>query len=194
LALGLALSGVALSLRRRSGLAVAVFCLAALTKEIYVLVPLSVAAWHLRERRRGAAVSIAVLPLLPLLAWSVWVWLSIPESPDQVRHVGPPGIGILNSAFHWKALAGRNNVQLFLAAYALFSLAVATVMLALGRNLTLRWVAAPWILMALCATAAVWKVPGNAARALSILWPVAMLLLVERLRLGRASQSEKAPE
>lgn len=187
LALGLALSGVALSLRRRFAFAIAAFGLAALTKEVYLLVPLSLAVWQMKERRPWVAASIAVIPLLPLLAWSTWVWAFIPETIGQTRHFGVPVNGILASAVHWKQLLGHNYVQLLLAGYALVSVVVATAMLVVGRSLALRWVVAPWILVALCSTAAVWKVPGNAARGFSILWPVSMLLLVERLRFSSGS-------
>jgi hypothetical protein len=190
LALGLAMSGIALSMRRRFAVAILAFSLSALTKEIYVIVPLSVAAWQTSERRAGVAAWIAVIPMLSLMAWSIWVWLSLPESPDQARHLGLPLIGILNSVPHWKQFVGHDYVQLFLAAYALITLAVAATMLAVGRDPTLRWVAAPWILVAACATVAVWKVPGNAARGLSILWPLGMLLLVHRLRLSSMSRSD----
>ncbi|HJR59046.1 MAG TPA: hypothetical protein VJ813_06610 [Vicinamibacterales bacterium] len=192
LALGLAMSGVALSIRRKFGLAIAAFGLAALTKEVYVLVPLSVAAWQLSERRPRVAAAVAIIPLLPLLAWSIWVWVFIPETVEETRHFGPPLSGILTSAVHWKQRLGRNYVQLFLAGYALLSLLVAIAMLAVGHSRPMRWVAAPWVLTALCSTAAVWKVPGNAARGFSILWPVGMLLLVERLRSRPPSRSDTA--
>jgi hypothetical protein len=193
LALGLALIGLALIGRTRTGWAAAALILSVLTKEVYLLVPLSLAVWQWR-RRPVAAALVGALPAVSLAVWSAWVWINIPEVPTATRHFGLPMSGILESLPYWGRLRDSNSIQLGLAIYSGATVAVGFVLLAIGRNTMLRWVIAPWLVLACCSTSAVWKVPSNAARAYVLLWPVSVLLLAERWSESRALRQQSTRE
>lgn len=180
MALGLALAGIALAMRTRTGGAVTTFALAALAKEMYLLVPLGVAAWALQRGHWRTAVAFAVAPALPILAWTTWVSWSLPVSGDVVRNFGIPLGGILSAVPIWLH-SPPDLSELCLATFAVVIIALAGVALALGRNRLLRWVAAPWFALACCSTVRHWEQPNNAARAFAILWPMSLLLLNQLL-------------
>ena len=180
MALALALAGITLTLRSRPGWAVLAFALAALTKEVYLLVPWALAAWSWKERRRDAALALALLPGLPIVAWSGWVEVALPGSPAAVDNVGVPLLGLLEAISFW-VRQERNPVELFLATFIGLTFITASVMLAVGRVTVLRWLVAPWVALGCFSTLEVWGKPNNAARVFAILWPLSMLLLNERL-------------
>ena len=176
LALALALGGISLALRWRTGWAVAALALAALTKEVYVLVPWALAAWRWNERQRGDALALAVLPVLPIVAWSGWVATSLPGIATAVANVGMPFVGFFEAVSVWVSQE-RNPVELFLAAFTGLTFVGASAMLAVGRIKVLRWLVAPWVALGCFATLEVWGKPNNAARVFAILWPLSILLL-----------------
>lgn len=179
LAMGLALVGVALALRSRYGFAGCAFALACLTKDTYALVPLSVAAWLWQDRHRAFAVITTVTSCLPLIAWNAWVWTFIPEVRKSDRVVDLPFAGLLGSVSLWAQRYAGNPVQLLSAAYIAVSFTTVVLMLVLGRSRLLRWVALPWVVLALCSGNVVWDIPSNIARVFAILWPLATLMLAQ---------------
>jgi hypothetical protein len=190
-ALGLALSGVALASRLRLGPAAAVFALACLTKEIYLLVPISISGWLWGKRFRREAIALATISSLPLALWSLWVWSNIPEAPPKISILELPMVGLFQGVARWMRL-GDNSVQILLAIYTAISFITSVTMLLVGRNVMLRWLIAPWIVVAFCsASIAVWNVPSNVARGFAILWPLAMLLVSERF-VGPSHLSERS--
>ena len=192
LGMGLALSGLALAVRRRFGWAISAFALAGLTKEVYLLVPLSIAAWQWQERRRTIAFLMAVIPFAPVLLWSVWVWSFVPAIPKTTPIVGWPLLGLLNSVSHWLEQYGDSPVQLGTAIYVTISFCTATAMLVVGRSHVLRLVAMPWVALAACSTGiSVWDVPTNAARSFEIVWPVAVLMLTHRVSSPASDRSDR---
>ena len=192
LALALALTGIALALRSRTGWAVTALALAALTKEVYLLVPWAMAAWSGGERRRGPAVALAVLPVLPIAAWSGWVAMSMPSAAAAVENVGMPLVGLVEAISTW-VRQERNPVELSLAALVVVTFVAATVMLAVGRTSVLRWLIAPWVALGCVSTLEVWGKPNNAARVFAILWPLSVLLLSEGQSSG-GSRTSAPPE
>lgn len=177
LALGLALAGVALMVRRKLPWTLVALALAGLTKETYLLVPLSLAAYQWRDQRRKDAIALAVIPVLPIALWSIWVWTIIPAVQRSTSHIGLPMTGLLTSLSKWMQSDGVDFVLLPFAVYAVISFVAGSVMLAAGRSVLLRLVMAPWIIMAGLASVAVWGIPTNVARAFPILWPLSVLLL-----------------
>jgi hypothetical protein len=181
LALGLSLLGLALGLRGRYGVAIFLFALAGLTKEVYLLVPLSVAAWRLWERDIKIAVMMATITTAPVLLWSALVWSFVPEVAKTTPLVGLPFVGLLGSVSRWRELHGDSSVQLLMAAYAAVSFAIVSLMMFAGRSTLLRWIALPWLALAVCSTgSAAWDIPSNVARAFAIVWPLGVLMLAER--------------
>ena len=118
LALGLALGGLALVCRSRTGWAVTAFALAALTKEVYAIIPVSIGAFYVRERFLRRGLIVALVPLLPLLIWTAWVWMKIPDAPATATNLGIPFRGIIESLPSWRerypgdlASDGRRDVS-----------------------------------------------------------------------------------
>ncbi|MEO5897263.1 MAG: hypothetical protein ABIS06_16350 [Vicinamibacterales bacterium] len=184
LALGLALVGVSLFLRRRLGGALFALTLAALTKEAYLLVPLALGLWQWRSHHRSTAIAFMLVPALPLLGWSVWVWFGIPDLPQTPAILGFPLLGVVRSISNWLHPGSLDFIQATFAIYLAVSFLLAAVMLVAGRNPVLRWVIVPWLILASCAGLDVWIIPSNAARAFAILWPLGILLWSSRPQLG----------
>ena len=180
LALGLALSSIALAFRRQLAWALAVLALAGLTKEVYLLTSLSLACWLGRERRWKAALAMAIIPFVPVLLWSAWVWSIVPDVQKSAPLVGWPLMGLIKGVARWPELHGDNPIQQVMGIYAGISFAVMLMMLMIGHNTLLRWVGLPWVALAVCSTNyAVWDIPNNVARAFAIVWPIGMLLCAE---------------
>ncbi len=115
LALALALLALALALRRRPALAVAVGCLAVLSRETAVVV---LAGWAIAHRTR-AATALAAVPLAVAGAWGLWVRATLPAGPpERVDELGVPFAGLIGAVHkHW--LDGTNRLGFASAALAL---------------------------------------------------------------------------
>jgi hypothetical protein len=190
LALALALIGLSLILRSRTGWAVAAFAAAALTKELYLLVPLTLAALAWRTRGCREAFTLAVLSALPVAIWSVWIVMSLPAAGTAAENIGLPLIGIVHAARVW-ILYERNYGELLLLGFVATSFVTATAMVVLGRNPVLRWLVVPWLILGSVSTQVVWGRPNNPARVFSILWPLSMLLLGEAISGHRTRAAER---
>src|SRR5204862_1507624 len=117
--------------------------LAALTKETYLLVAWALAAWHWRDGRRTAAAGLALVPMLPLLAWSGWLSATMPAGSGVRGNIGMPLRGLADAIPIW-IRHERNPVEV--------ALAVCTCLM-LGGGLgsgvaaglpAMRWVTVPW--------------------------------------------------
>jgi hypothetical protein len=184
LALGLALVGLALIGRRRTGGAVVAFALAVLAKEVYAVVPLAVAAVNMWRRCSRDALVIA-MSLLPCVAWTAWVWAKVPYVPVTVNNLGVPFGGVLESVRLWPALYAANGTQLAAAGFDIFVFVLAITLSLIGRNTLLRSTVVAWLVVAFVSTFLVWSIPTNVARAFAVLWPLSWLLWAERRVAGR---------
>jgi hypothetical protein len=185
LALGLALGGLALVCRSQTGWAVTAFALAALTKEVYAIVPASIGAFYIRERFWRRGLIVALMPVLPLLIWTAWVWLKIPDAPPTASNLGVPFRGIVESLPVWRERYQGNLPQMAAATFLACVFIMAPALVVLGRNGLLRSTVVAWLVIASVSTPLVWRLPTNAARAFGMLWPLTWLLLVERMRAAR---------
>jgi hypothetical protein len=184
LALGLALVGLALVGRRKTGGALVAFALAVLTKEVYAVVPLAVAAVNMWRRCSRDALVVA-MSLLPCVAWTAWVWARVPYVPVTAKNLGVPLGGVLESVPRWPALYAANGAQIAAAVFAIFVFALAITLLLIGRNTLLRSTVVVWLAVAAFSTSLVWSIPTNVARAFAVLWPLGWLLWAERRVPGR---------
>jgi hypothetical protein len=186
LALALALGGCVLVLRGRTGWSIAALALAALAKEVYIVVAWSIAAWMRQSRDPRTAAATAVLPALPVLAWSAWLWTAFSPAQGNFSNLGVPLVGILEATPLW--LRESNPVEIFLIASTLTAFLVGALMVVMGRSALLRWLIVPWLALGCLGTVAVWGRPNNAARAFAIVWPLSVLLLSDRLLTARGSR------
>jgi hypothetical protein len=187
LALGLALGGLALVCRSRTGWAVTAFALAALTKEVYAIIPVSIGAFYIRERFLRRGLIVALVPLLPLLIWTAWVWMKIPDAPATATNLGIPFRGIIESVPSWRERYQGDLPQIAAAMFLACVFIMAPALVVFGRNRLLRSTVVPWLLVACVSTPLVWRLPTNAARAFAILWPLTWLMWVDRMGAARRS-------
>lgn len=172
-ALGLALTGVALFLRQRRILGAAALAAAGLTKETYALVPLALAVWSWRNQRRASA-ALCVAALVPLALWSAWVTARFPGS-STAGNVGIPLLGFLQAIRAW-IISEQERIEIFPAALVISALAAA-ITASVRRSGVIRYLLVPWLLLAMCATLAVWGKANNPARVFTILWPLGVMSL-----------------
>jgi hypothetical protein len=120
LAAGLALFGMTWWFQRRDRLALTALCLAALTRETTLLVPLALLLPALRsERQRARAL---VLPFLAYAAWVAVVWLrlhAVPTDPDHGR-LSAPLSGLLAAVPGWSWVGWVSAVSIALLAVVAF--------------------------------------------------------------------------
>jgi hypothetical protein len=122
LAMALVLVALALSTHRRAWLAVAVGCLAALTRETTVIV---FVGWALARRTRATTL-LAVVPIAIAGAWAVWLRVTLPAArPEKVDELGLPFVGLLHAIReYWIAGADRLGMFSTIAALALAGVAL----------------------------------------------------------------------
>lgn len=176
LALGLSLVGIALAVRERFWSAVLVLTLASLTKETYWLVALGLSPWFLRRSGPGQAFVMATVPGIPLACWSLWLWFVLPQGTTKAANLSVPFAGIAAGLVAWYK-GSLDPVQATFALYVVGSIVLGAVAAASRRNAVLAWLATPWLMLACISGISVWVIPTNAARAFSILWPLALLPL-----------------
>ena len=185
LAIGLSLVGITLSLRGRRHWAVAAFTFATLTKELYWLVPLTVALWLWIRRERRLALATVARPAVPTLLWALWVGEGLSGPRGGVTIFGPPFVGIAEAVVIW---IRYEREELPLAAFAVVMMLLAGWMIVSGRNLLLRLALAPWLVVACCAALRMWGKPNNAVRAFALLWPLSVMLFGQVMADRRRSQ------
>ena len=167
LAVGLALLGVTLWLRGAAFGSVFAFAAAALAKDQYLLVAWSVAGWVAWQGGRAAAMRLAVGSSLPLAAWTVWLQATVGGAVGAEGNLAPPFVGILGGTQRWR-LFGTDEIML--GVLALGALGVAIVAPMAARRPLLRFLAWPWVALALVLSHWVWQTGNNAVRVLLPLW------------------------
>lgn len=182
LALGLALSAIALAVRGRWGWAVAACTLAGLTKETYLLVPLALAYWQLRHGNHRRAWAIAIVSLGPTVLWSSWLTYAGFETGAAAGNLGPPFAGVIEAVPVWTTVLRHEPFELVLGAVACLMLARGAALMCREGPVVLRWLVVPWVVLGAIATFQVWGAPNNAARVLAPLWTLNILLLGVRER------------
>ena len=165
LATGLAMLAVSLSLRKRHGWAAIALAGAALAKEVFFLfaVGLAVSEWLGRNRRAAALYLIA--PVVPLVAWFVWVDIQVGGVLSTHANFGLPFAGLTQSFGAW---ATPSSVAQ--ACFALASLVIGAFGAFLSRERVLVWLTTPWLVVAFLSSAAVWGAGNNAVRAFAPIW------------------------
>jgi len=164
LALGLALSAVLLWWDHRYIWGTLVLALAALTKEQYLLVALSLGGYTWFRRKRGPATALILGSTTPLVLWSVWLMRTV--NNGTILGGGLSLLGVLQALHTWNSTA---SVEQTLALLTVIGIATAVV-LSIGATSLLRWLAWPWVGLALITSPAVWDFGSNAARVLAPVW------------------------
>lgn len=161
-ALALVLTGLSAWQRGRRSAAVVLFSAAVLAKEYYALAPFAVAGSLAVRRQWRIAGAVAVLPVLPLLAWKVGVLGGIGAGQGGENFTWP-GRGIYETAGSW-------NDSWPLGALAVGLVAMALAGVRWSRAPMLRWQCSLWGLLALTGSRLVWTDPADLLRVVAPLW------------------------
>jgi hypothetical protein len=161
LAFALMLFGLVAHFRGRVGVAVILLALATLTKEVYGLVPLSLAAyaWRSESLRRAWPY---LTSLLPLGLWSLYLVARLRDPFETGGNLTWPLGGIIDGASSWPTNAARD---LFFLAFTGLALIAAGWLVARRPASVWSWLAAPWLALALVSSHWVWDFGNNVARA-----------------------------
>lgn len=184
LALGLALSGLLLLLKKRTGWAIVLFGLAALTKDQYLLVAASAAGWMWFSRHQKVhATMLMVGATLPLAAWVAYLTAAVGDGAT-VRgnfHV----LGFLDAVAAWPLTPVSDQILVYLTLTAVLLAGAA----AIRAPLLMRWLSLPWVVLALVTSDWVWNVGNNAARVFAPLWVFALPALAAMMSPRQAADS-----
>ncbi len=176
LALGLGLLGVLWFLEGRDRAALVALAFAALTKEVYLLLPLGMAlsiaqaGWAAGDSRRRA-LKYAFIPAIPLAMWSVFLLTRIGVG-DSPRALSWPFVGIVESIARWDQAPGR---EVAFAILALAVLIIAITAVVLKKDRIMAWLIMPWVGLMLVSSDEVWAFGNNALRVAAPLWTLGVL-------------------
>jgi hypothetical protein len=160
LALGLALTAVALWTRDRRGPAVAFLATAALTKDAYLLFALGLAGWAWSEQSVREKLLLILGALTPLTLWGAWVSVRLGEGFAPRGNLSFPLAGLIDSVRGWPS-----SGDMFLSVFTILSLLTAGLAALLSRNRLLAWLSWPWVVLGLISSEWVWNLGNNSARA-----------------------------
>lgn len=151
LAFGLAMTGAALLLRNRLAWALVFFVLAAWSKEVYLLIPVAVAAWETWEGRWRRALLVAGVPGLFTLAWSAALVLAFPQTSLTNSAFSVPFVGIA------KAFAQADSAFSFGSQVLMWTLIlVATLACAVARHRLVTTLTVAWLALAIVSHEQIW--------------------------------------
>lgn len=179
MALALSLIAIGLFVRKRFVATAVVLTLVALTKDQYVLVALSLAAYELFSGRLRNAATVLIPPLAAVSAWSVFLAASIGGLTDNNSSFATPFAGIAEGLRGFTSLAADERIMLEMT-YAMVALAIFAVVRARFR--LMRYLALPWLLAAPLLSRWVWQTGNNSLRVLLPLWFVAVVGVEEWLQ------------
>ena len=187
LALGLALTGVALWSRHLRVWSLVALALAALGKDQYLLVAFGLAGWEWFRANRREAALVAVGAAVPLTIWSIWLTVSMGEGLTPRGNFSLPVVGIIDAVGGW---SGTGSKDLTFSLIALLGLLLAAVIPFLVRSSLLKWLTWPWVVLAMISSGWVWNLGNNSLRVFAPLLTLSVLCLAT---LGRPSSRIAEP-
>jgi len=162
LALALVVAGVWAYQAQRSTLALALFMLAGLAKEYFLLTPLALALQLVLNRQWLAAVAYTIIPAIPMLLWKMGLWLTVGLGSGSGNFTWP-GMGIIGAAeTNWH----DPTTPAMAVALVFFGLLAAV----LGFSALPRWQCAFWGALGITASDLVWGDPADLLRVVCPLW------------------------
>lgn len=166
LGLGLAVMGFALFQIGRHPVAIVLLAAAALAKDQFLLVAISLAAYLVVTRRPVLALRYALIPTAALASWSLFVTARISNGFTARSNLAAPLSGILDASKTWST---STAADISLSVLALLVIVATSVALIGARSRTLRYVTLPWIALAITSSAWVWDLGNNSMRAFAII-------------------------
>lgn len=193
LALGLSALGICAYLSSRFRMALVLFSMATLTKEVYWLAAAGCALHELCKWNVRRTVLIAIVPAAPLGLWIAWMMVQgFPLAASTYGDLGWPLRGI------WILFTREGNLQhrdILEPVLTLTMLPISVVLALLSRNKFVLCLLLPWIVLGLTLTAWIWRPTGDAARGLLPVWILALwglLLWIRNHFQGPARQDARS--
>lgn len=174
LALGLGLLAVAFSIRGQHVGSALLIAAAALAKETFVVMSLSLGAWAWFELRRSRLTAWYLASALPAVAWTILVGTRLSNGFDTGGNLGLPFVGLLESASRWAESSGRD---IGFTAVALGLLVLAAISLFRAGPGLWGYLLVPWLLVALVSSHWIWDLGNNSLRTLAPLLPFSLFAL-----------------
>lgn len=169
IALPFALGGLALVLRRKHWQGIALLTLAALTKEVFVVIAMSVGAWAFFEKRRAVGLATAGIPSVVLIGYATYIVNRFDVAPVD-GNFGLPLAGLWNARDDWAFTNPSDRAYIFLTIGVLVaSLALVFV----TRNRLLRWLILPWPIIGAISSEWIWRIGNGTLRSFA---PVVLFL------------------
>lgn len=170
LAIALSLAGLVLILKRRPVGAVVMFCLAALTKDQYIIVAVGASLMAAARSRWKTAAVMSAGPAITLAAWSGYVATKMPSALSPRGNFTWPFVGIIEAARVWHTTPTSDIVLSVLTVCAVTLTAVR--LLTVARNRQYLPFMGPWLIMAILASSWIWDFGNNAIRVFApvIIW------------------------
>ena len=191
LAIGLMLVAFVFLRRGQLGPALTTFAAMALTKEVLLLAPLSLAIIAALERDTPRALKLAIAPIVPLLLWSQYVNYQMPPISGGWSNVSSnlalPFLGI-SAAFD--RFASAESFDQFLTVTSVALLALAALVPLVRRDWRAGVLSAPWVILSIFCAPLVWQYGFDSARAFA---PLFILFLVSVSDSGNARQTVPRP-
>ena len=181
--LGAALVGLALFLDspRRTAAMVALMCVAVLSKEAFLVVPLGVGAWQFFRGHRASGVAIALVPTatLAILVATVLARFDV-EAVDG--NFGAPFAGIIEARDTWAFTPASDRFYVYLT---ITLLVIGIGGLIVARSSLVRWLIVPWIAVAIISSEWIWEIGNGLGRSFAPVACFAALAFAERVQ-GRS--------
>jgi hypothetical protein len=169
--------------RQRLLPAVVLFAAAGLTREVMLICAVGAALWLWFERRRTAAVAMAVIPTAALGAWTLYVAYRLGADQTSAGAIGLPFAGLVEAFGGWldepTVLAAGVCVIVLLL---LFTIRWASTRTALG------WTFAGFVPLAAVMSERVWREVFDFSRALAPVLTAAVLLIFVETRQVRSNE------
>jgi hypothetical protein len=160
IALACSLTGLVLFLRRRHAASILLFTVAALTKEVFLVIGLGISAWAFFEKRRFVGIATAAIPTATLIAYASAVIARFDVAAVD-GNFGLPFTGIWGARDDWAFTTPSDRGYIFLT---LFVLALSTVMLYVSQDRLLRWLIAPWPVIGIISSEWIWRIGNGTLR------------------------------
>lgn len=164
LAVSLSIAGVAAWAYGRWRVAALLLLLAALTKDQFIVVSVSLALIEFMDQDRNRALWLFLLPSGALASWSLSTSVIIGRGLTPGENFTLPFEGIADALGLWSSTPGSDVL------YVVVTLATVATTTFFALRLpfrSFRLIAAPWILLPLVASSSVWDFGNNAIRAFS---------------------------
>ncbi len=148
---------------------VAALALAVLAKDQYLLMAAGLAGWEWLRAHRREALVLVVGATIPLVAWSIWLTITMGEGLTPRGNFSVPFAGIVDAARGW---TDSGSKDLTFSLIALGGLLLAAVVPFFLRSTLLRWLIWPWVVLAIISSGWVWNLGNNSLRVFAplLLW------------------------